>query len=203
MLLFRKEFHTEEEMRSQVELFRSEGENPFLEESSPIREKDINLITDKCGKILEKIPEIDGMLSDNTENWSISRIGKTELTILRLAVYEIVYDDTIPVGVAINEAVELSKSFCQDGASSFVNGILAKFAKDNGGEASTKQADGQDAGQELKGNKAQMAKSDETPEETLQSTPKALTKNNQKNTPKNSAKEGGATVIVVGKRQDS
>ncbi len=55
-------------------------------------------------------------------------MGKVELTIIRLAVYEIRFDETVPTGVAINEAVELAKKFGQEGSSGFVNGILAKFA---------------------------------------------------------------------------
>ena len=55
-------------------------------------------------------------------------MGKVDLTILRLAVYEIRYDDSVPTGVAINEAVELAKKFGQEASAGFVNGILAKFA---------------------------------------------------------------------------
>ena len=55
-------------------------------------------------------------------------MGKVDLTILRLAVYEIAFDDEVPTGVAINEAVELAKKFGQDASSGFVNGILARFA---------------------------------------------------------------------------
>ena len=55
-------------------------------------------------------------------------MGKVDLTILRLAVYEIMYDEDIPTSVAINEAVELVKKFGQDSSPSFVNGVLAKFA---------------------------------------------------------------------------
>ena len=54
-------------------------------------------------------------------------MGKAELTILRLAVYEMKYDEDIPVGVAINEAVELAKKFGSEEAPAFVNGILAKL----------------------------------------------------------------------------
>lgn len=55
-------------------------------------------------------------------------MGKVDLTILRLAVYEIVFDEDVPTGVAINEAVELAKRFGQEESSGFVNGVLAKFA---------------------------------------------------------------------------
>ena len=66
--------------------------------------------------------------AQNVNNLEISEGGKVELSILRLAVYEILFDDDVPVGVAINEAVELSKKYGQDQAGSFVNGVLAKFA---------------------------------------------------------------------------
>ena len=64
-----------------------------------------------------------------TEGWSTRRIGRVELAILRLAVYEIKEDESIPEKVAINEAVELAKKYGGNESSSFVNGILAKFAK--------------------------------------------------------------------------
>ena len=56
-------------------------------------------------------------------------MAKVELTIIRLAVYEIKFDESVPTGVAINEAVELAKKFGQDGSPAFVNGVLAKFAQ--------------------------------------------------------------------------
>ena len=56
-------------------------------------------------------------------------MGKTDLTILRLAVYEMEYDEDVPVGVAVNEAVELSKKFGGDESPIFVNGILGKIGK--------------------------------------------------------------------------
>ena len=73
--------------------------------------------------------EIDGIINDNAKGWSTDRLGKVELTILRLAVYEIKYDNDIPVSVAIDQAVELSKRFGRDESYSFINGILASVAK--------------------------------------------------------------------------
>lgn len=58
-------------------------------------------------------------------------MGKVDLTVLRLAVYEILFDEEIPTGVAINEAVELAKKFGQDSSSAFVNGVLAKFVQED------------------------------------------------------------------------
>ena len=86
-------------------------------------------ITDKFEKILEHLSEIDGMMNDKVTGWKTSRMGKVDLTILRIAVYEIHFDDSVPTGVAINEAVELAKKYGQDESSAFVNGVLAKFAE--------------------------------------------------------------------------
>ena len=68
------------------------------------------------------------MINEKTQSWETGRMGKVDLTLLRLAVYEIKYDEEIPTGVAINEAVELAKKFGQENSASFVNGVLAKFA---------------------------------------------------------------------------
>ena len=73
--------------------------------------------------------EIDGMINEKSKGWSTDRMGKVDLTIIRLAVYEMKYDDTIPEGVAINEAVELAKKFGQDESAGFINGVLAKFVE--------------------------------------------------------------------------
>ena len=77
---------------------------------------------------VEKLDEIDAMINKQAKGWTTQRMGKVDLTILRLAVYEIVFDEDVPTGVAINEAVELAKRFGQEESSGFVNGVLAKFA---------------------------------------------------------------------------
>lgn len=116
----------------QVE-FNSKDEMPFLEEmffeldATDIDEEEHNYISEKFSAINEKLEEIDSLLTEKITGWSIERMGKVELAILRLALYEIKFDDTIPDSVAINEAVEIAKKYGQDGAGAFVNGILAKF----------------------------------------------------------------------------
>ncbi|WP_408070701.1 transcription antitermination factor NusB [Butyrivibrio sp. JL13D10] len=120
-LLFRVEFNTKEEMREQEDLFIETND---IEMS----EADVNFVKTRYESIAEKLTDIDKLINEVTTGWDTGRIGKVELAILRLAVYEIKFDENIPTGVAINEAVELSKKFGQDGASSFVNGVLAKFA---------------------------------------------------------------------------
>jgi len=120
-LLFRIEFNAREDMPEQLALF-------FEEAEEEITEQERQYITGKYERIMEKLPQIDDLLNTKTEKWTIDRIGKAELTILRLAVYEMLFDEEVPVGVAINEAVELAKKFGQDSARAFVNGVLARFA---------------------------------------------------------------------------
>lgn len=120
-LLFRVEFNPIEEMEEQCKLF-------FEHEEVEMTEEDIAHITEKFTAIHDRIPEIDVMINEKAKGWTTERMGKVDLTIIRLAVYEMKYDEKIPQGVAINEAVELAKKFGQDESFSFVNGILAKFA---------------------------------------------------------------------------
>ena len=120
-LLFRIEFNEKDEMTEQEELF-------FQEEENAASEKDEQYILKKYQDIVSKVDVIDEMINETAKGWETSRMGKVDLTLIRLAVYEIKYDDEIPTGVAINEAVELAKKFGQDNSPSFINGILAKFA---------------------------------------------------------------------------
>ena len=75
-----------------------------------------------------RVEEIDRKLDEVTEGWSVKRMGKVDLAVLRLAVYELLYDEDIPTGVAINEAVELCKKYGGEESPAFVNGVLAKLA---------------------------------------------------------------------------
>ncbi len=120
-LLFRIEFNPKEDMPEQKELF-------FQEEENAVSEKDRQYIAAKYEDIVSKLEIIDDMINGTAKGWDITRMGKVDLTLIRLAVYEIQYDGEIPTGVAINEAVELAKKFGQENSSVFVNGILAKFA---------------------------------------------------------------------------
>lgn len=131
-LLFRVEFNPIEEMAEQEQLFSEdlpESEDLFMNsDAKRLAEKDADKIKDKYEKIAAKLPQIDEMINEKTLGWDTERMAKVDLTIIRLAVYEIKFDEDIPTGVAINEAVELAKKFGQDGSASFVNGVLAKFA---------------------------------------------------------------------------
>jgi N utilization substance protein B len=69
------------------------------------------------------------MINEKAKVWNTERMGTVDLNVIRLAVYEMKYDETIPDGVAINEAVELAKLYGQDESAGFVNGVLAKFVE--------------------------------------------------------------------------
>ena len=74
------------------------------------------------------LTEIDDTIGEVSENWAVSRMPLVDRNILRLATYEILYDDDVPASVAINEAVELAKVYGGEDSSKFVNGVLGKIA---------------------------------------------------------------------------
>ena len=119
--IFRAEFNEMDEMPEQEKLYLEDDE-------LNLEEKDADYISKKSEKILEKLSELDQMIDDEALGWTTSRMSKVDLSILRLAVYEIRFDEDVPTGVAINEAVELAKKYGQEESAGFVNGVLAKFA---------------------------------------------------------------------------
>ena len=108
-VLFRKEFFDTSEMSGQRELYME-----MLKAERDVREEDEAYILEKSRKIEEKIQEIDEMINGLTTGWK--------------TVYEIKWDDDIPVKVAINEAVELAKKYSSEEGPAFINGVLAKIA---------------------------------------------------------------------------
>ena len=123
-LLFQNEFYTTEEFDEQMGNFL---ENFHFPEEHEISEKDEQEVRDKVARMLAFLPDIDEKISSSAKGWKIDRIAKAELAILRLAVYEALYDDGVPVGVAVNEAVELAKQYGDDNGAAFVNVILGKI----------------------------------------------------------------------------
>ena len=120
-LLFRVEFHDLSEMDEQTaHLFLDEEDSPKAASEE---------VSEKLSQIISLLPEIDKLISDNTTGWTVDRIAKVDLTILRLAVYEMKYDDRVPEAVAINEAVEIAKKYGQEESVSFVNAVLGKISK--------------------------------------------------------------------------
>lgn len=75
------------------------------------------------------VKELDRIIDRHSKHWKVDRIGKIEITLLRLSIYEMLYRSDVPAKVAINEAIELSKNFGDEKSRSFVNGILDAAAK--------------------------------------------------------------------------
>ena len=124
-LLFRVEFNSMEDMPEQIKLF-------FQDEETEYTQKAMDAISEKYEKIRDKLPEIDKMLDEKVEGWNTSHMGKVELTVLRIAIFEIVFDDDVPATVAINEAIEIAKVYGQEASGGFVNAVLAKFVNKQG-----------------------------------------------------------------------
>lgn len=117
-ILFKLEFNSVDEMEEQI--------GYSIDGLDGLEDEDRDYIVNKTKKIIACVDELDKTISGVSSRWNIERIGKAELAILRLAVYEMKYDEDVPFRVAINEAVELAKIYCNDDAKSFVNALLAK-----------------------------------------------------------------------------
>lgn len=118
-ILFRIEFHQGEDLSEQLKYQTAEGETA---------DADAVYIQNKIDAVIANITQIDEMINEAATGWKTSRMGKVDLTLLRLAVYEIKFEEDIPTKVAINEAVELAKKYGTDSSPAFVNGVLAKIA---------------------------------------------------------------------------
>lgn len=118
-LLFCNEFHSAEDMPQQYRL--------FLENLNEADEDDRKYIIEKVTDIAGRLDSIDQKINNVSVGWKTDRMSKTDLTIIRLAYYEMKIDDDIPKKVAIDQAVELAKKYGSDESPSFINGILAKL----------------------------------------------------------------------------
>ncbi|MDD6550205.1 MAG: transcription antitermination factor NusB [Lachnospiraceae bacterium] len=131
--LFMIQFYPEDsfdevvQANDELETLDPEAEvHPYIEPElgNGIKEADLKLINDKVEAIREHIKDIDELINANVTGWKTSRMAKVDLTILRLACYELKYDDSIPEKVSVNEAVELAKKYGTEKSGSFVNGVL-------------------------------------------------------------------------------
>ena len=120
-LLFQMDFSEAEEFEQVKELF-------FAEKEEPVEEEDKEFILSEVEGVHAHMAEIDEMITASANGWDPARMNKVDLAILRLAVYEMKYGET-PIGVAINEAVELAKIYGNEKDASYVNGVLSTIAK--------------------------------------------------------------------------
>ena len=102
----------------------------FLENNEITDEKVIEYLKDIQKGIIEHSEEIDNLIKNNLkETWSLNRISKINLSLIKIAIYEMIYKN-LPYKVAINEVVELAKKYADDSAPVFINGILASVVKE-------------------------------------------------------------------------
>lgn len=119
--MFTTEFNKEEEMPEQLEF--------YFAQFTDAKEKEKHYIQEKANAITAKKEEIDVLINEHATGWKTTRMNRVDLTILRLAVYEVMWDEEIPNSVAINEAVELAKKFSGEDGPAFINGVLAQIAE--------------------------------------------------------------------------
>ena len=138
-IIFQYPFYPQEEMNSKIDqyldgfaftksdvTFAADPMVDYEETGSPISEEEREEIAAKAKAICDMIPQLDEEIEKISSGWKISRMNKVDLSIIRLALYEIKYDEGVPAKVAINEAVELGKEFGGDSSPKFINGVLAK-----------------------------------------------------------------------------
>ncbi len=120
ILIFEKSFQTD---ISITELIDSAAELELFEQNE--------FAESLAKKVYLKLDEIDAVISENLVGWSAKRISRVTKAILRLAVCEMLYTEDMPVGVAINEAVEIAKKYASQEDASYINGVLGSVAKKN------------------------------------------------------------------------
>jgi transcription antitermination protein NusB len=102
----------------------AEGDEPTLE----VHSKAFAFASELVAGVLANLTEIDARISAKSKHWSMARMARVDLNILRLAVYELLYRSDIPKNVTMNEAIEVAKKFGAEDSASFVNGILDEIA---------------------------------------------------------------------------
>lgn len=131
-LLFQSQFYEDAEIPVQLrQYFASpdyeDGESTIhLENLPPEKEEQLEKAVQD---IVWRLPEIDAVINRHTEGWTTKRMTRTDLTALRLALYEIRYDEEVPEKVAINEAIEIARKYGSEDSSSFVNGVLGRILR--------------------------------------------------------------------------
>ncbi|MCC5909938.1 MAG: transcription antitermination factor NusB [Clostridiaceae bacterium] len=104
--------------------------NSTLEEEDMTNQKEY--ISQVLETVINNLEKINTVVKTYSKGWTLDRIAKVDLSILQLALVEIIYIDTIPYNVSINEAIELTKKYSSNESASFINGILGGFVEKEG-----------------------------------------------------------------------
>lgn len=118
-LLFHQGFYEGAELEEQLD--------NYLEEQEELKPEERLFLRGRVMEIIEALPMLDAEIQQKATGWKLQRMNRVDLTLIRLALYEMKMDETVPVKVAINEAVELAKIYGGDESPQFVNGVLAKL----------------------------------------------------------------------------
>ena len=97
--------------------------------NEPARESSWLYAREIVDGVIDNRDEIDEQISTFAKDWSLARMPAVDRALLRIAVWEVLYNDEVPAGVAIDEAVELAKEFSTDDSGAFVHGVLARIAR--------------------------------------------------------------------------
>ena len=100
------------------------------EQADTLSGSDKTFLENLVAGVTDRQEELDAVIGKYAQGWALNRLGKVDLTILRMAVYELMHMPEIPVGATINEAVELAKKYAEDKSSGFINGILGSAARE-------------------------------------------------------------------------
>ena len=120
-LVFQTEFNADTDVKEAIETYTEEYED--------FQKGERDFVSREYRGILANVESIDSYIDKYAVCWSVERLAKTDLAILRIGVYEIMFDNEIPDAVAVNEAVELAKEFSGDKAPAFINAVLSKIVK--------------------------------------------------------------------------
>lgn len=134
MQLFTSQFYPQsgDDREEQMQLYFTHLEGDGIEyPPEGVSEDGQEEILNKVQAVFDHLSVIDPLIEETSVGWTLERMNRADLSILRLGVYELLYDDTIPSGVAINEAVLLARKFGGEDSYSFVNGILGRIQKDH------------------------------------------------------------------------
>jgi N utilization substance protein B len=121
-LLFQTEFNPDNLDQALADFWNDEEKKPS--------ERDKTYVNEVVNGVIEKRRDVDRTISKYTENWDVERLGVLDRTVLRVAVYEMLFRSDIPPVVSINEAVEIAKAYISKESGRFVNGVLDRIQKE-------------------------------------------------------------------------
>ncbi|MBO4872090.1 MAG: transcription antitermination factor NusB [Lachnospiraceae bacterium] len=126
--LFMCEFYNAEEVESQLRTLSEDDDLLREMDSAGLNEESRAELRARAAEIMSHQEDLDALINQVATGWKTHRMGRAELAIIRLALFEMKYDDEIPYRVAINEAVELAKTYGGEDSPGFVNAVLGKLA---------------------------------------------------------------------------